>query len=66
MSDNIDSKKMPKSLQSGDRIKCKTIKELRSVALLLASEGYGVAVLGTSDIFDNVLTITMEPKGRRA
>lgn len=48
--------------QIGDRIQCKGWKKLKNKALQLASLGYGVAVLGFSDMADNVLTITALPE----
>lgn len=49
-------------LHKGDKIHCKTWKELRRIALQLSSEGYGVAVLGFGDMSDDVFTITEEPE----
>lgn len=48
--------------QVGDRIQCKGWKKLKNKALQFASLGYGVAVLGFSDMADNVLTITALPE----
>lgn len=45
----------------GDRIKCKNIRELRNLAFLLSTDGYGVAVQGYADLLDNVLTVTALP-----
>ena len=61
MADNIDSKKMPKSLQIGDRIRCKNNRDLRHTAFVLSSDGYGIAILGYCDLMDYVLTITELP-----
>ena len=49
-----------KEYEVGDKIKCKDWKDLRHKALLLSSEGYGVEVIGFSDMSDNILTITAE------
>ena len=48
--------------QIGERIQCNGWKKLKNTALQLASLGYGVAVLGFSDMADNVLTITALPE----
>jgi hypothetical protein len=50
-------------LEVGDRIYCKSHRDLKTTALHLSSEGYGLAVLGFQDIDDNVLTITSIPEG---
>ena len=47
----------------GDKLKCASFRELKSYALEISSLGYGVAVLGFSDMSDNVLTITAAPGG---
>lgn len=46
----------------GDKITCKSNREMRNVALLLSSDGYGVAILGYSNLVENTLTITAMPK----
>lgn len=48
--------------QVGDRIHFKRWRDLTEQALVLSSVGYGVAVLGFSDMADNVLTITALPE----
>lgn len=45
-----------------DKIHCKNIADLRHHALLLSADGYGVAVVGYHDIYENILTITALPK----
>ena len=57
---------MKKQLETGDRIQCNGWKKLKNKALQLASLGYGVAVLGFSDMADNVLTITALPERKEA
>lgn len=49
------------TLIKGEKIKCKNWKDLKSKALHLSSLGYGVAVVGFSDMSDDVLTITELP-----
>ena len=49
-------------LEIGDRIYCKSHRDLKTTALHISSEGYGVAVIGFQDIDDNVLTITALPE----
>lgn len=51
-----------RSLQPGDRIHCHSWKDLRNTAFHLSSEGYGVGVIGFSDMSDNILTVTDLPK----
>ena len=46
----------------GERISYPTWAHLRSAALRLSSEGYGVAVIGFADISENVLTIMAVPE----
>ena len=55
-------KRMKKQFDIGDRIRCKNWKDTKNTALKLASLGYGVAVLGFSDMANNVLTITALPE----
>lgn len=50
-------------LEIGDRIKCKNWRDLKTTALNLSSEGYGVSVIGFQDMADDVLTITALPEG---
>lgn len=51
---------MGKEFHCGDKIQCKKWKELRKTALILSSIGYGVSVIGFSDMSDNILTITAD------
>lgn len=46
----------------GDRIYCASWRDLKKTALQLSSEGYGVTVIGFSDMSDNILTITALPE----
>ena len=48
--------------KKGDKIECRNYKELISTAFKLSSLGYGVAVIGLSDIMCDMLTITEEPE----
>lgn len=50
-------------LQIGDRIHCKNWRDLKATALQLSSEGYGVEVIGFSDMSEDILTITALPEG---
>lgn len=54
--------KAKKDLEIGDRIKCRNWNDLRTTALQLSAEGYGIAVVGFSDMSDNVLTIEALPE----
>ena len=54
---------MVNGFKVGDRLYCRTWKDLQKQALLLSSEGYGVSVIGFGDMSDNVLTITAEKEG---
>lgn len=56
-----NQKKKDRFIRIGDRIKCKNNRDLRNTALLLSTDGYGVAVFGHADLFDNVLTVTALP-----
>ena len=47
----------------GDKFHFADHKELRSWALNLSADGYGVAIIGYHDIHDNILTITALPEG---
>lgn len=42
----------------GQRIECLTFTALKRLAFRLSSQGYGVSIIGLSDIEDHVLTIT--------
>lgn len=46
----------------GYKIRCKSWRELKSIAFKLSSEGYGVAVIGFANINECVLTITALPE----
>ena len=50
-------------LQLGDKIQCKDNRDMRRWALNLSAEGYGIALLGYHDIYENILTITALPEG---
>ena len=50
-------------LQLGDKIKAKDNRDMRRWALNLSAEGYGIALLGYHDIYENILTITALPEG---
>ena len=50
-------------LNLGDKIQCKDNRDLRRWALQLSSDGYGVAILGYHDIYQNILTVTALPIG---
>lgn len=56
---------MKKSIEYkvGDKIHFVTWKSLFRRAFQLSSCGYGVAVIGFSDMSDNILTITAVPGG---
>lgn len=47
----------------GDRIKCKNWQDMKITALNLSADGYGIAVIGFSDMQDFVLTIMALPEG---
>jgi hypothetical protein len=51
---------MSHDFHEGDKIQCKNWKDLRRTALILTSIGYGVSVIGFSDMSDDILTITAE------
>ena len=53
-------------LQLGDKIQCKDNRDMRRWALNLSAEGYGIALLGYHDIYENILTITALPEGDEA
>lgn len=55
---------MDKQFHVGDRIKCRDWKDLKQSALEMSADGYGVAVIGFSDMSDDILTITALPNGR--
>ena len=46
----------------GQRIECLTFLELKRLAFRLSTRGYGVSVIGLSDIEYHVLTITAMPE----
>lgn len=45
-----------------ERVHCNSFQELKTTALILSSKGYGVAVIGFSDMSDDILTITALPE----
>lgn len=53
---------MSDSLQLGDKIHCKNWRDLKKTAFQLSSEGYGVEVIGFSDMSEDILTITALPE----
>lgn len=58
----INEKASSGKLAIGDTIKCYSKRELNSTMLYLSSEGYGVAIIGYANYFDNRITITAVPK----
>ena len=46
----------------GDRLKFKSWNGLKTKALYLSAQGYGVAVIGFGDMSKNILTITALPE----
>ena len=54
---------MKEQPKKGQKIHFVTWKSLMGEALRLSSLGYGVAVIGFSDMSENILTITELPKG---
>lgn len=53
---------MSSNLQLGDKIHCKNWRDLKRTAFSLSTEGYGVEVIGFSDMSENILTITALPE----
>ena len=53
---------MSNNLQLGDKIHCKNWRDLKRTAFSLSTEGYGVEVIGFSDMSENILTITALPE----
>ena len=51
-----------KEYEVGDRIECVFPTVLKRTAFNLSSRGYGVAIIGLSDIEDHVLTVTALPE----
>lgn len=49
-------------MEIGDKIHCHSWRDLKKTALNLSSEGYGVTVIGFSDMSNNILTITALPE----
>lgn len=49
--------------KKGQRIHFATWRRLMGEALRLSSQGYGVAMIGFSDMSENILTITELPRG---
>lgn len=50
------------SFEIGQRLHFKSHRLLMSMALYLSSEGYGVAIFGYHDMYENILTITALPE----
>ncbi|MBR4490052.1 hypothetical protein IKP13_05390 [bacterium] len=48
-------------LKVGDRIHCRSWKDLKSSAFQMSAEGYGVSIIGFGDMSENVLTVTAVP-----
>lgn len=51
-----------RNFEQGEKIHCKSWQDLRTTALCLSSKGYGVAVIGFSDMSDDILTVTEVPE----
>ena len=51
-----------KEYRVGDKIECVFPTIMKRTAFSLSSKGYGVAIIGLSDIEDHILTITELPK----
>jgi hypothetical protein len=51
-----------RDFEEGEKIHCKSWQDLRTTALCLSSKGYGVAVIGFSDMSDDILTVTEVPE----
>ena len=51
-----------KEYEVGDKIHCVSWLDVRTTALILSSKGYGVAVVGFSDMSDDILTVTAVPE----
>jgi len=49
-------------LMIGDKVRCKSWRELKQIAFHLSAEGYGVQVIGYRDMTENVLTISALPE----
>ena len=49
-------------MKIGDKIRCKSWKDLKRMAMYLSAEGYGVAIVGYTDIDELILTISALPK----
>lgn len=48
-------------LYEGQRLAFHSYGDLKRAALVLSSKGYGVAVLGFSDLSEHILTVTALP-----
>lgn len=55
-----------RELAVGDRIKCKNWQDMKITALNLSADGYGIAVIGFSDMQEFVLTIMVLPEERES
>ena len=58
----MDTQEKRSLLKVGDRISCKDNRDMRRWALNLSSEGYGIALFGYHDIYENIITITALPE----
>ena len=61
----LSNYKEPVKLSIGSRLESVTFMEMKRKAFQLSSQGYGVSIIGFSDIENHVLTITALP-GRSA
>ena len=55
-----------RNFELNERIHCKSWQDLRTTALILSSKGYGVAVIGFSDMSDDILTVTAVPESEES
>ena len=58
----LSNNKEPVKLSIGSRLESVTFTEMKRKAFRLNSQGYGVSIIGFSDIEDHVLTITALPE----
>ena len=57
--------KLGVKIQEGAKIPCESFRDLRHWALTLSSLGYGIAVIGFHDIYENILTVTAVPEDEK-